>query len=167
MASMFLLGRRSFPAGASRRRPSSIGAWRSLCSRGRSAASIRRSHTWRNNGPAEPFERRRTMTQNRYHRDRIGNRKLQPETLMLGYGYDPDLSEGAVKPPVFLTSTFVFKTAEDGKDFFDFVAGRREPPRGADAGLVYSRFNHPNSEIVEDRLSIFEGAERAVLFSSG
>jgi methionine-gamma-lyase len=107
------------------------------------------------------------MAQDRYRKDRIGNRKLQPETLMLGYGYDPNLSEGAVKPPVFLTSTFVFKTAEDGKEFFDFVAGRREPPRGEDAGLVYSRFNHPNSEIVEDRLSIFEGAERAVLFSSG
>jgi methionine-gamma-lyase len=72
-----------------------------------------------------------------------------------------------VKPPVFLTSTFVFKTAEDGKEFFDFVSGRREPPRGEGAGLVYSRFNHPNSEIVEDRLAIFEEAEAAVLFSSG
>jgi methionine-gamma-lyase len=107
------------------------------------------------------------MAQDRYRKDRLGNRKLRPETLMLGYGYDPNLSEGAVKPPVFLTSTFVFKTAEDGKDFFDFVAGRREPPKGQDAGLVYSRFNHPNSEIVEDRLAIFEGAESAVLFSSG
>ena len=83
----------------------------------------------------------------------IGNHMLHPETLMLNYGYDPQLSEGAVKPPVFLTSTFVFRTAEDGQDFFDFVAGRREPPEGMGAGLVYSRFNHPNSEIVEDRLS--------------
>ena len=48
-------------------------------------------------------------------------------------------SEGAVKPPVFLTSTFVFRTAEDGQDFFDFVSGRREPPEGMGAGLVYSR----------------------------
>ena len=89
----------------------------------------------------------------------IGNRKLKPETLMLGYGYDPALSEGAVKPPVFLTSTFVFSSAEHGKEFFDYVAGRREPPKGEAAGLVYSRFNHPNSEIVEDRLAIFEEAE--------
>ncbi len=44
---------------------------------------------------------------------------------MLGYGYDPGLSEGSVKPPVFLTSTFVFKTAEEGRDFFDIMAGRR------------------------------------------
>lgn len=97
----------------------------------------------------------------------IGNHMLHPETLMLTYGYDPQLSEGAIKPPVFLTSTFVFKTAEDGQDFFDFVSGRREPPEGMGAGLVYSRFNHPNSEIVEDRLSIYERAESCALFSSG
>ncbi|MGY4372306.1 methionine-gamma-lyase [Bradyrhizobium sp. LB1.3] len=97
----------------------------------------------------------------------IGNHMLHPETLMLTYGYDPQLSEGAVKPPVFLTSTFVFKTAEDGQDFFDFVSGRREPPEGMGAGLVYSRFNHPNSEIVEDRLAIYERTESCALFSSG
>jgi methionine-gamma-lyase len=97
----------------------------------------------------------------------IGNHTLHPETLMLNYGYDPQLSEGAVKPPVFLTSTFVFRTAEDGKDFFDFVSGRREPPEGMGAGLVYSRFNHPNSEIVEDRLAIYERTESCALFSSG
>lgn len=97
----------------------------------------------------------------------IGNRELQPETQMLNYGYDPGLSEGAVKPPVFLTSTFVFKTAEEGRDFFDYVSGRKEPPAGEGNGLVYSRFNHPNSEIVEDRLAIYERTESAALFSSG
>jgi cystathionine beta-lyase/cystathionine gamma-synthase len=97
----------------------------------------------------------------------IGNHMLHPETLMLNYGYDPQLSEGAVKPPVFLTSTFVFRTAEDGQDFFDYVSGRREPPEGMGAGLVYSRFNHPNSEIVEDRLSVYERTEKCAMFSSG
>ena len=97
----------------------------------------------------------------------IGNHMLHPETQMMNYGYDPQLSEGAIKPPIFLTSTFVFKTAEDGRDFFDFVSGRREPPMGVGVGLVYSRFNHPNSEIVEDRLAVCEGAENCALFSSG
>src|ERR1700752_3763934 len=97
----------------------------------------------------------------------IGNHLLHPKTLMLNYGYDPQLSEGAVKPPVFLTSTFVFRSAEDGQDFFDYVSGRREPPEGMGAGLVYSRFNHPNSEIVEDRLSVYERTEKCALFSSG
>jgi methionine-gamma-lyase len=97
----------------------------------------------------------------------IGNHVLKPETLMLSYGYDPSLSEGAVKPPIFLTSTFVFKSAEEGRDFFDYVSGRKQPPEGTPAGLVYSRFNHPNSEIVEDRLAAYEGTETCILFSSG
>ena len=107
------------------------------------------------------------MTADRYHKTRLANHVLHPETLMLGYGYEPQLSEGAVKPPVFLTSTFVFRTAEEGRDFFDYTAGRREPPQGEGGGLVYSRFNHPNSEIVEDRLAAYEGAEACTLFSSG
>jgi methionine-gamma-lyase len=107
------------------------------------------------------------MTADRYHKTRLANHVLHPETLMLGYGYDPLLSEGAVKPPVFLTSTFVFRSAEEGRDFFDYTAGRREPPKGEGGGLVYSRFNHPNSEIVEDRLAAYEGAEACTLFSSG
>ena len=64
------------------------------------------------------------MTAPRPSKTHIGNHKLHPETLMLGYGYDPELSEGAVKPPVFLTSTFVFRTAEEGRDFFDYTSGR-------------------------------------------
>ena len=107
------------------------------------------------------------MPASRYRKDRIGNHMLHPETMMLGYGYDPALSEGAVKPPVFLTSTFVFKNAEEGRDFFDYSSGRRAPPAGDVAGLVYSRFNHPNSEIVEDRLAVYEGAEAGIIFSSG
>lgn len=108
------------------------------------------------------------MTAPRPSKTMLGNHPLHPETQMLNYGYDPELSEGAVKPPVFLTSTFVFKTAEDGRDFFDFVSGRKELPAGVGAGLVYSCFNHPNSEIVEDRLAVYEGHRElcAVFFSA-
>src|SRR6266404_9777411 len=63
----------------------------------------------------------------------IGNHMLHPETLMLNYGYDPQLSEGAVKPPVFLTSTFVFRTAEDGQDFL-FRLGSARASRGDGRG---------------------------------
>src|ERR1700736_3025538 len=86
---------------------------------------------------------------------------------MMGYGYDPSLSEGSLKPPIFLTSTFVFKTAQDGKDFFDFRRGRREPGAGQSSGLVYSRFNNPNLEVLEDRLALWEQGEAAAVFSSG
>lgn len=94
----------------------------------------------------------------------IGNHQLKPATLMMGHGFDPALSEGSLKPPIFLTSTFVFESAAHGKRFFEGVTGKR--PGGAE-GLVYSRFNGPNQEILEDRLSIWEGAEDALSFSSG
>ncbi len=43
--------------------------------------------------------------------EEIGGRKLKPATLMMGHGYDPVLSEGSLKPPIFLTSTFAFENA--------------------------------------------------------
>jgi len=55
------------------------------------------------------------MSEESYHKDRIDNRKLHPETLMMGYGYSPAMSEGPLKPPVFLTSTFVFENAQQGR----------------------------------------------------
>jgi methionine-gamma-lyase len=94
----------------------------------------------------------------------IGGRRLKPSTLMMGHGYDPMLSEGALKPPIFLTSTFVFESAAAGKRHFEGVTGKR--PGGAE-GLVYSRFNGPDQEILEDRLGIWEDAEDALSFSSG
>ncbi len=107
------------------------------------------------------------MTEDTYHKSRIANRRLHPETLMMGYGYSPAMSEGSLKPPVFLTSTFVFENAQQGKDFFDLTAGRRELKPGEKSGLVYSRFNHPNMEILEDRLAIWDEAERCAVFASG
>jgi methionine-gamma-lyase len=96
--------------------------------------------------------------------DSIDGRKLKPATLMMGHGYDPALSEGSLKPPIFLTSTFVFENAAAGKRHFEGVTGKR--PGGAE-GLVYSRFNGPNQEILEDRLAVWEDAEDALSFSSG
>ena len=107
------------------------------------------------------------MSYDTYHKRKIGKHVLKPETQMMGYGYDPSLSEGSLKPPIFLTSTFVFKTAQDGKDFFDFTSGRREPVAGQASGLVYSRFNNPNLEVLEDRLALWEEGETAAVFSSG
>jgi methionine-gamma-lyase len=96
--------------------------------------------------------------------EEVGGRKLKPSTLMMGHGFDPMLSEGSLKPPIFLTSTFVFPNAAAGKRHFEGVTGKR--PGGAE-GLVYSRFNGPNQEILEDRLGVWEEAEDALAFSSG
>ncbi len=102
-----------------------------------------------------------------FHNKQIGDRALRPETLMMSYGYDPQLSEGAVKSPIFQTSTFVFKTAEDGKAFFELAYGLREKRPREEPGLIYSRINNPDLEILEDRLTLWDGAESALVFSSG
>src|SRR3954470_20892459 len=107
------------------------------------------------------------MGDDNYHKRKVGNRVLSPETQMMGFGFDPALSEGSLKPPIFLTSTFVFRSAQDGKDFFDYTSGRKQPPPGEAPGLVYSRFNNPNLEVLEDRLALWEGGESAAVFSSG
>jgi methionine-gamma-lyase len=107
------------------------------------------------------------MRSKNYRQKALGDHPLRPETLMMGYGYSPALSEGSLKPPIFLTSTFVFETAQQGKDLFDITSGRREIRDDEAAGLVYSRFNNPNFEILEDRIAVWDGAERGAVFASG
>ena len=107
------------------------------------------------------------MKQQPYHKRFVGTHKLQPDTLMMSYGYDPKLSEGAVKPPLFMSSTFAFRSAEEGAHFFDVTSGRVKLNAEETSGLVYSRFNNPNLEVLEDRISILEEADNALVFSSG
>jgi methionine-gamma-lyase len=102
-----------------------------------------------------------------YRHKKIGERLLAPETQMMGYGYEPGLSEGSVKVPIFQTSTFVFKTAEEGKSFFQLAYGLREPHVNEEPGLIYSRINNPDLQILEDRLTLWDGAEAGLVFGSG
>jgi len=100
-------------------------------------------------------------------KDRIGGTPLHPESLMMSYGYKPEWSEGAAKSPIFQTSTFVFRNAEEGAAFFELAQGKREPGPGEQRGLIYSRLNNPDVEIAEDRLALWDGAEDCALFNSG
>lgn len=93
--------------------------------------------------------------------------KFRPETLMMSYGYKPELSEGAVKCPIFQTSTFAFRTAEEGKAFFEVAYGHRDRGPKEEIGLIYSRLNNPDLEILENRLTLWDGAEDAAVFESG
>lgn len=92
---------------------------------------------------------------------------MHPESLMMTYGYRPEWSEGAVKPPIFQTSTFAFRTAEEGKAYFELAYGLREREEDEASGLIYSRINNPNLEIVEDRLCLWDRAEQCAVFESG
>src|SRR6201981_2755399 len=107
------------------------------------------------------------MTDTRWRDRLLGNRALSPETLMMGYGYDPFLSERSLKPPVFHTSTFVFRSAEDGKAFFELAYGLRQKHPNEEPGLIYSRINNPDLEMLEDRLAIWDEAEGSLVFASG
>lgn len=93
--------------------------------------------------------------------------KFSPESLMMTFGYKPELSEGAIKCPIFQTSTFVFKTAEEGKAFFEVAYGKREQLPNEELGLIYSRLNNPDLEILENRLCLWDGAEDCAVFESG
>lgn len=95
-----------------------------------------------------------------------GIQGMRPESLMMSYGYEPEWSEGAVKPPLFQTSTFAFKTAREAKAAFAEAYGLTEhgpkPPH-----LIYSRLNNPNLDIVEHRLNLWDRAEESAVFASG
>ncbi len=93
--------------------------------------------------------------------------ELHPETLALSLGYDPTLSQGSVKTPVFLTSTFQFASAEEGKRFFELAYSLREKQEGEEQGLIYSRINNPNLQIFEERIAAWDRTELAATFCSG
>lgn len=92
---------------------------------------------------------------------------FHPESLMMSHGYRPEWSEGAIKCPIFQTSTFVFPTAEEGKAHFEVAYGLRARRENEREGLIYSRINNPDLEILENRLSLWDGAEACAVFESG
>jgi methionine-gamma-lyase len=94
-------------------------------------------------------------------------KKNKPESEMMGYAYDPHLSEGSAKVPLFQTSTFVFKNAEEGKSHFHIAYGLREKGKDESMSLAYSRINNPNLEIAEDRLKLWDKSDGCALFQSG
>lgn len=94
-------------------------------------------------------------------------RDTRPESLMMTHGYRPEWSEGAIKTPIFQTSTFAFESAEAGKEFFAYAYGLAERDPGRPMGLIYSRLNNPNLEILEDRLNLWDRADASAVFASG
>ena len=94
-------------------------------------------------------------------------KSIKPESLMISYGYQSEWSEGAVKCPIFQTSTFAFRSAEEGKAFFEVAYGLREKNPDENMGLIYSRLNNPDLEILENRLCLWDKAEACAVFESG
>lgn len=78
-------------------------------------------------------------------------------TRAIHHAYNPQDNEGALTPPLHLTSTFAFETAEAGGEMF---AGDR-------AGHIYSRISNPTCDLLEKRIATLEGAEAGLALASG
>src|SRR5260370_15613305 len=94
--------------------------------------------------------------------------KIRPPTAVLTRGFDPSLSVGSARPAVFRSSTYVFSSPEAAERAFASQGGRSSRREGEDVDLIYSRFNHPNAQILEEHILALElGSTAAAIFNSG
>ena len=89
------------------------------------------------------------------------------ETEIFKKGYKPELSQGSLVTPIFNSSTYCFKKAEDGERSFQIAYGLDTKKDNEDPCLIYSRVNNPNMEILEEKMSLIDNAESSLIFSSG
>ncbi|MDV7339445.1 methionine gamma-lyase [Terasakiella sp. A23] len=78
-------------------------------------------------------------------------------TRAIHFGYDAQEEQGALTPPLHMTSTFCFDTAEAGGEMF---AGERE-------GHFYTRISNPTLDLLEQRIASLENAEAGLATASG
>lgn len=78
-------------------------------------------------------------------------------TRAIHHGYDPMSADGALTPPLHLTSTFAFETAEQGGARF----------AGEAPGHIYTRISNPTTALLEQRMASLEGGDAAVAMASG
>lgn len=95
------------------------------------------------------------------------NRALRRETLAISQGYDPAFGHGAAKPPIFASSTFVYPTAQAGKDAHTAFFDGATPETGEATTYIYARLDHPNLAMVQSRMAALDQAEDAAVFNSG
>ncbi|CAM5770287.1 methionine gamma-lyase [Labrys miyagiensis] len=85
------------------------------------------------------------------------NKRQGPSTRAIHLGYDPASENGALTPPVYMTSTYAFESVEQGAEIFE---GKRE-------GYIYGRTKNPTQGLLEERIADLEGAEAGLVVSSG
>jgi methionine-gamma-lyase len=101
-------------------------------------------------------------------KNRRDRQSLRPPTRVLTQGFDPSLSVGSARPAVFRSSTYVFSSPEAAEHAFDVVGGRKQIAEGESLDLIYSRFNHPNAEMLEEQIvNLEKDSESALAFNSG
>lgn len=85
------------------------------------------------------------------------DKKIGFATKAIHLGYDPADYEGAVSPPIFMTSTYAFETTADFEAVFTGESDR----------CVYGRQQNPTQRLLEKRLAALEGGEDAIVTASG
>jgi len=83
--------------------------------------------------------------------------KWDIDTECIHAGQEPDPIFGAVAPPIYQTSTFVFKSPEEGAARF----------AGKDPGYIYTRMGNPTIAMLEANVAVLEEASYALATSSG
>ena len=78
-------------------------------------------------------------------------------TRAIHHGYNALENQGALIPPIYLTSTFAFPTAEYGAACF----------AGEEDGHFYTRISNPTLALLEARMATLENGEAGIAFSSG
>ena len=94
-------------------------------------------------------------------------RTLALETLAVGAGYDPAEHGGAAKPPIYMTSTFVYASAAQARAVHQAFFDGDVPERSGKNGYIYARLDHPNLVMAQTRIAALDRAEDSALFSSG
>jgi len=83
--------------------------------------------------------------------------KYHLETDIVHGVHQSDPHTGALSMPIYQTSTFVFKDAEQGARRF----------KGKEAGYIYSRLGNPNNEILGKKMAVLENCEAGMAVASG
>ena len=92
---------------------------------------------------------------------------LSPATIAVQGCYRTDWSQGSLKPPIHVTSTFIAETAQALADEFVRLYGLDGQGPRPSVEQVYTRAGNPSFQIFEDRIRHLEGAEGATLLGSG
>ncbi|KXH83804.1 O-acetylhomoserine aminocarboxypropyltransferase/cysteine synthase family protein [Sporosarcina sp. HYO08] len=82
---------------------------------------------------------------------------LQPETLLLHGGQEPDPVTGSRAVPIHRTTSYVFRDTEHAQNLFALK----------EAGNIYTRIMNPTVDVFEKRVALLEGGTAALALSSG
>lgn len=83
--------------------------------------------------------------------------KMGPSTRAVHAGESPEPTTGSLTAPLYQSSVYAFRDAAQGADLF---AGKGE-------GYIYTRLGNPTLKTLENKLALLEGAEAALVTSSG